>query len=408
LSAFILTGLFFMLVPGTFLGVVNLIQVTSRTSVSLVAPEWLQAHGHAQVFGWIGTFVLGIGLYSLPQVRAGAAPPLASAWACWGMWTSGVALRWFANVYGVAWRPLLPMSAGLELAAFLLFLRAVSRHPRPDPSQALDAWVKVVLAGTIGLTTTLVANFAACVWLAWRGSTPALPHTLDQRFLVLVTWGWLAPCVWGFSTKWLPVLLALRPSNMRRLAAGLVVNTVGVLLSLAGFGSIATLTFVAATVLVASALHIFGAATGEAKTRGVHPTFPFFVRLAYAWLIVAAILGVCAARFDVSGGVWGASRHAFTVGFISVMVFAIGQRVLPAFAGQRPLWSPRLMFAALSLLTLGCALRVSAEVVAYQRYASWAWNVLPISAVIELLGVTIFAVNLGVTLLAAEEDVEMA
>ena len=103
---------------------------------------------------------------------------------------------------------------------------------------------------------------------------------------------------------------------------------------------------------------------------------------------------VGAALWDSSGGIWGASRHALTVGFISVMILSVGQRILPAFAGMRLLWSTKLMFAGLALLTIGCALRVSCEVIAYQGYAAWAWSVLPISALFELAGVTIYAINI--------------
>jgi hypothetical protein len=62
---------------------------------------------------------------------------------------------------------------------------------------------------------------------------------------------------------------------------------------------------------------------------------------------------------DSSGGFWGASRHALTVGFVSTMILAVGQRILPAFAGMRLLWSSRLMFVGLFLLTVGCGLRVT-------------------------------------------------
>src|SRR5215469_13896514 len=65
LLAYVVSGLFFMLLPGTFLGVWNLISISSRQALESLSPSWLQAHGHAQVFGWIGTFVLGIGFYSL-------------------------------------------------------------------------------------------------------------------------------------------------------------------------------------------------------------------------------------------------------------------------------------------------------------------------------------------------------
>ena len=87
------------------------------------------------------------------------------------------------------------------------------------------------------------------------------------------------------------------------------------------------------------------------------------------------------------------------------MVFSIGQRVLPQFASLRPLWSPGVMLTSLLLLTVGCLLRVSSEVLAYQHYAQWAWSVLPISALIEMAAVTCFALNMAVTL-ALEPSLE--
>src|SRR5579859_8304234 len=69
LIAYISTGLVFMLLPGTFLGVWNLLQISGRESLASISPAWLQAHGHAQVFGWIGSFILGIGFYSVPKLR---------------------------------------------------------------------------------------------------------------------------------------------------------------------------------------------------------------------------------------------------------------------------------------------------------------------------------------------------
>jgi hypothetical protein len=123
------------------------------------------------------------------------------------------------------------------------------------------------------------------------------------------------------------------------------------------------------------------------------------VRGAYAWLLVAAALGVYAANSDANGGIWGASRHALTVGFLATMVFAIGQRVLPAFCGMRLLYSKKLMFASLALLNLGCLLRVASEIPAYEANLQAAWTILPISAMTELTAVTLFALNLGITLL---------
>jgi hypothetical protein len=393
--AYISSGLVFMLLPGTFLGVWNLLQISGSESAASVSPAWLQAHGHAQVFGWIGSFIFGIGFYSVPKFRNVTKPAFGAAWACWAMWTTGVAARWAANVYGRQWRLLLPVSAVLELAAFLTFFRAVSQH-RPESSgkKGLEPWIWVVISASAGLMLVLTLNLGATIYVALHGLSPAFPHILDQRYLVLATWGFLVPFVWGFSTKWMPVFLGLKPVRPKLLLAALTMNFAGIVLTFSGLGDQATVFFFGGVVLAIAALRMFEPPQQEAKTRGVHRSFPYFIRMAYGWLLVAALLGVGAGLWDSSGGIWGASRHALTVGFIAVMVLCVGQRVLPAFAGMRLLWSTRLMFAALALLALGCTLRVSGEVLAYQSYANWAWSVLPISAVLELAGITGFAINI--------------
>jgi uncharacterized protein involved in response to NO len=395
LMAFVTSGLIFMVFPGTFLGVWNLLQISGRESVASVSAAWLQAHGHAQVFGWVGSFILGIGLYSVPKLRGAATTSFRAAWACWGMWNAGVALRWAANVYGWEWRFLLPVSALLETAAFLIFFRMVSQH-RPEDSgkSGMEPWIWVVISASVGLLLVLLTNLAGCFYLSFRGASPAFPHIFDQRYLALMAWGFLVPFVWGFSAKWMSVFLGLKPLRPKLLLTALTVNLLGVALAIAGVLAIGSALFVVGAGLAVAALRMFEPSVKEAKIRGVHTSFPFFIRMAYGWLLVAATLGVAAVRWDRSGGIWGASRHALTVGFIAVMILSVGQRILPAFAGMRLLWSTKLMFAGLALVTLGCSLRVSCEVIAYQGYAAWAWSILPISALCELAGLTIFAINI--------------
>ncbi|MGB7169983.1 MAG: hypothetical protein WBD32_13330 [Acidobacteriaceae bacterium] len=60
----IVTGLFFMVLPGTVLSFSNLLAISAHHGLGSLSAEWIQAHGFSQVFGWIGTFVLGIGFYS--------------------------------------------------------------------------------------------------------------------------------------------------------------------------------------------------------------------------------------------------------------------------------------------------------------------------------------------------------
>ncbi len=398
LMLYISTGLAFMLVPGTFLGLWNLLQISSRRASDSVSAAWIQAHGHAQIFGWIGTFILGIGFYSIPKLRGLKWFALKAAWASWALWTSGVTLRWLAGVYAWRWRAMLPLSAALELAAFLIFFRSVSGHrPEGAAKKKPDAWVLVVIAGAAGLLLSLVANLGAAVYVAARGTAPELPAELDQRLLALQAWGFLVPFVWGFSARWLPVFLGLRPVRARVLLLAVAENAAGVLAALAGGAAVSAILLAAGILTAVCALRLFEPPERPAKVEGVHPSYPVFVRGAYGWAAIAAALGVWSSLTAHSHGISGASRHALTVGFLATMVFCVGQRVLPAFSGMRLLYSRGLMFGGLLLLTGGCLVRVAAEVLAYQGLVASAWSWLPASAICEMSAVTLFAVNLLVT-----------
>ena len=145
-TVYIVTGLLFMLLPGTFLGVWNLLSISAQHTVDSLSPAWLQAHGHAQIFGWLGTFILGIGFYSLSKM--GNLQPFAifRGWLCFVLWTTGVSLRWASNVTAWQWRWLLPLSALLELGGFLLFFLTVGKH-RPvsgaNAPRKREAWMSL-------------------------------------------------------------------------------------------------------------------------------------------------------------------------------------------------------------------------------------------------------------------------
>ena len=400
-AIYIGTGLLFLVLPGTFLGVWNLISISGQHSLSTMSPAWIQAHGYAQIFGWLGTFIIGIGYYSLSKMGGLTPFAVSRGWTSWALWTCGVALRWVANITEIDWRYLLPLSAAMQLIAFSIFFATVSRHKPGPPSSArkpVETWMKLVMASTAMLLLALLVNQAETLALAFTGSHPEIPHWLDQRYLFLAGWGFPVLAVWGFNARWLPVFLGLRQPSSRKLLAALGALFAGIVAAAFGYFSAAALLLFAASALAAAGLHIFRASLKPAKTIGVCASFPAFTRGSYVWLLAAAALGIFAARSDTHGGVWGASRHALTVGFLATMVFGIGQRVLPAFCGMRLLYSKKLMWASLTTLNVGCLLRVTAEIPAYEANLRAAWTLLPISAVTELTAVTLFALNLAITL----------
>lgn len=399
LRAWILAGLFFMALPGTLLGFSNLLAISAHHGSGALPAAWMEGHGHAQVFGWIGSFVLGIGFYSQPaRGRSVVRIPLT----CFVLWVLGAGIRWFANIYEWHWRVLVPLSAGFELLAVLLFLSAAAHHKSTAQSgksgrPRMELWMISVLLSTAGLIAAVIFNFVECCRLAMTGVSPSFPHALDQRYLVLLGWGFLVPVVWGFSARWLPTFLGLAPMRQRMFAVALTLNMAGVIAGLCGAPKVAVVLLACGTPACAFALRLFEQPRARAKTQGVHASLPLFARIPYVWLVIAGAMSVWAAWADTHGGIWGASRHALTVGFAATMVFTIGPRILPHFSGIYRIFSTQLMLASLVLLQFGCTLRVSSEPLAYEGITSFAWKILPISGMLELGGVLVFAVNLVLT-----------
>lgn len=396
-TAFVAGGMLFMLLPGTFLGVWNLIGISQQHTPATLSPAWLQAHGQAQIFGWIGSFILGVGFYSLTKTQSTLAFPVRTGWTAWVLWTLGIGLRWTAGVIGWHWRIGLPLSGLLELAAFTLFYRSVSQHRSVKGRR--EAWMIVVFGGAIAFLVAMIVNLAALIYVAVLGNTPALPHLLDQQMIVLAVWGALVPTVWGFNARWLPIFAGLKQPDSTRLLVAYCLSIAGVAVVFLQWWRVSAVLLLFAALLAVDALHVWEPVVQPAKLLNVHASLPLFLRIPYVWLIVSCILNGLAVPYDHAGGIWGASRHSITVGFIAGMVFAIGQRILPAFCGMRILWSTRLMLWSLLLLHVGCTLRVIFEPLAYENYWGFAWKLLPCSAIVELAAVVLFAWNIFATLL---------
>lgn len=398
-SAFIITGLFFMLLPGTFLGVWNLVDISEAHLSSALPQAWLQAHGQAQIFGWIGSFILGIGFYSLTKTQSTMIFPARAGWAAWSLWTMGIALRWLAGIVMWEWRIMLPLSGLLQLTAFLFFCYAIRGYgPKPSKSQP-KVWMRMIAASTIGFLLTLAINLGLLLRQAFAGASPALPHVIDQEFVLLAVWGIVVPTIWGFNARWLPVFAGLKPTNSNRLLWAHALSVAGLVITFFNLLAVAAVLFLFAALLSIDALHISERSVNPPKLLNIHPSFGVFVRLTYGWLVISCVLALLAVPFDHAGGLWGASRHALTVGFAAGMVFVLGPRILPAFCGMRVLWSRRLMFWSLLLLGGGCLLRVSSEPLAYENLWTPAWEVLTISALVELTAVSLFAINIVATLI---------
>ena len=395
LASFLISGVFFMLIPGTLLGVLNLIQIGSQHNARAVALAWIQAHGHAQLFGWIGTFILGIGFYSIPNLRKLCSFNFVEGWLCLLFWTAGVGLRWFTVTSGFEWRFLLPLSSILEFAVVAYFVYLSFKGTRLAASgKKLETWSVSLIAGSMVWLILMFANVLITFDLL-SSSAPLLPAVVGRKFLFASVWAFIIPIVWGLSARWLPSLLRLKTQNQSLLKTSVLFNLLASLAYVLGIPVIPESILLVSSCLFVSGMNLLAMPEKKEKSESNYfPSFPIFVRVAYGWLIVSSVLFLASALYPDALGTAGAARHAITVGFLSGMVFSVGPRVLPAFLGRKKGFCPPAVMVALTLLSVGCFLRVSSQILSYDFSVSAFWSVLPVSALIELLAMTIFFFNI--------------
>ena len=118
------------------------------------------------------------------------------------------------------------------------------------------------------------------------------------------------------------------------------------------------------------------------------------VRSAFAWafvgigILAAGTVGLAGSYLQVSAG-----RHALALGFVTLMIYAVAARALPAFLGRR-LWSPRLQAATLLAANLAVALRIFPQVVESAEFDV----AIGLSGMLAYAGLVLFTVNVVRTL----------
>jgi uncharacterized protein involved in response to NO len=408
LSAFILTGLFFVALPGTLLGVWNLLTIAGEHGSAGVSHAWIQAHGQAQLFGWVGTFILGISLYVLPKFMNRMIRSFGLVWLVWALWTAGAAWRWLVGIGASHWRIGFVGSVILELTAFVL-AQYLLWFDHPDHDSAgpgavakksfpgdLASWLGI--AGFSAFGIALLLSLFISLRVALHSDQPVFPATADRVFLIVALWGFAISVAWGYSARFVTIFVGVRPpiqSAARWLAAGVAAIVVFALLRQFLLADV-----MAAVVALGAVwtLQVFRPSTREPKRIDVYRHYPVFIRLAFAWVVVGSLLGIWADLDPRLTGLGGASRHALTVGFLAMLIFCVAPLILPSFLAGRELRSSRLMGISLWLLAVGCFLRVSSEAVAYSASGGLSWKLLPVSAIFELTAVCVFVLNLGWTI----------
>lgn len=400
--AFIRAAIALTLSFGTAWGVHILAKIALRQSFA--APDYAgtQAHGHAQIYGWVGLFILGVAYFSVPKMMNARLQRLWSGWVVFGLLLAGILLRAIAQP--LAARPvfgwLVLASAVLELAAVLLF--AVDLGEMFARGQRVKQNFEHFIHASLGALVGLAAWNLALVVPLWREHSSVIPDPANGRFLYLAIFGFVVNMILGYSLRLLPIFLGLRPTRQWLVLPAFVLFNAGVLARVFNAPLASGVLSFAGLALAVWALRIFEPSASEVKTRGVDASFPWFVRLAYAWLVIAATMVLGGDLYSYLVGAppphiyVGAWRHAVTVGFITTLMVGLGYRLLPLFGGV-DLWRPGWMRLSFWLLAVGNTLRVVFEL-ATATGERWTYLAMGSSGLLELTALTLFGISLWKTL----------
>jgi len=406
---FFKAGIATMFTFGCVLGGINLAIMASRhelASLDMRAITW--AHAHAQVAGWVTFFVMGFAYQAIPRFKFTALwrPHLA----VWSLPVMAVALTlrtladvWVSNPF---WSVAGRIAGAAELAVVVTFVWIMTQTIRCS-KQATEPYERF-LFGALGW---MIAAFAFDLWIFSVSGTIAGYRSWVQ-FIGLwdAPWrdaqllGFAGGMILGVSQRFLPFIYGFRevPASTSRLvfylwnlsvvgnivAYSMLIRTRRVAWGIALELSILGL-FAAVAVLV-RAFRLFSMRVESDRS------LPF-LRAAYGWALAAlalfALLPVYTASRHVlfSHAYFGGYRHAFTVGFISMMIVGVSSKIVPVLGGLDPR-QVRSLWLAFWLLNIGNTMRVLFQILTDAQ--PWAFAVMAVSAWVEVTGLAIWAVDL--------------
>jgi NnrS protein/Domain of Unknown function (DUF542) len=387
---FVFAALWVALTAGFGLGLVNLLRIASAHSYYAISGTLKQIHGHAQIFGWTGLFIMGVAFHAVPRMKMQPLRPVRAAKACLWLMLAGLIARTLGQPFAAG--PVILASGVLELSAIAMFVWLIGRAVvRSD--QKREPYEKFIWACMLWLLVLGVWNFGIVLQMARQG-TVGVPALQDALWIHVAFFGFIANMIFGFSLRVLPHFLGLRETKTWAANLAFVLWNGAILLrypieSLAWKASI--LEALAIGFFVWS-LGIFARRRTQIEIKGVDNMFAWFVNLGYAWLLMVALVPFHADVFRLSAS----GRHTMAVGFITPLILGVAYRVLPIFNGVN-LWSNRLMRLSFWTLAAGTTLSFA---MAFNKVFESAWSYAWSGAAGGLVfaAVAMFAVNITLTL----------
>ena len=361
--------------------------------VSIGFASFIQAHGHVQLLGWVGLFVMGMSLHFLP--RLAGSPIQQTRYLGYIVWlvSSGLVLRSVGQSvlpYVAQSRLFSPVLLGVAVSGVLIWLGILgyvylllstycrARHAASHALLAIRPFLALTIAGWLlygALNLALVVNLAREQHVVVH---PAWNQFGIQWFVYLV----LLPIAFAFSIRTFPLYLRLPVASAWVASIGyayLLTVLLQVLPTLPPFRvaapvlteTLESVGMLGKGVVVLCFVWQLDVLTRIRKpwtvNRFAHPgperrptrpglpdygefgRFEWLIYTAYIWLIVGAVVECVAGvgrllhmSFFVLPNV---ALHIYLLGFITLLIFGMAVRMVPGFLRKRRIAVPALVTA---------------------------------------------------------------
>jgi iron-sulfur cluster repair protein YtfE (RIC family) len=423
---FIKTAIVIALTTGCVYGAFMLFYMGIQHSLYAVSKVLIETHGHTQIFGWCGLFIMGVSYFVIPRFYAVK------------LYSGRLAnLSFYFMVVGILliflFRTLLPLLnspffklliiAGclLEILAILIFIIVAMKTILAAEKQELETYEGFLISGYLWFLVQALVLTGATVYMLKVGET-VLPHILIYPLRHIQVFGFITLVIFGVLSRTIPAFLGLKTPNAKmNLLIMLGLNFSVILRAVSQplmayfvdvnppayyvfntlFFTSGCLEFVFILLFLYN-LNIFTKPEVDFSGMEVEKSYEKFVWAGIFWLIFAEVAMLIFTFFETAGtpvshALIGAYRHAVTVGFITMMIFGFASRIIPISQGIK-LYSYTLLTKIFILINVGCAIRVIFQPVAVHTGSTFAFLLMGISGFVECVAILLFGINIWKTI----------
>lgn len=399
LLPFMATALAFALGAGFVLAVLAPLAAAGTLPWQTHYTALVQAHGAAQLEGFAGLFVMGMGLRLAPRFAGVHQPPHRVSFVIYGLVVVGLAVRLVAQVMSTGPSGgLLRLSAVLTGAGHLGFAATLLAILLSGKRHRGDSWWWLILLGAVATLAWGAIAFAG-LWRA-NGGVLAAENTRSTTWVALL--GGVGAFTWGVQAQTVPVFYGRKRPPITRLAGPTALLALGATLATAGAlrrdDALTAGGFIAGGLAVVSLTVLAGAVAGSPHRMRprAQPVARFLVaanRWAVAGGVLLALTGIRLAMGSASAGTEDAARHALTVGFITGLIIGMASLIAPMFAVERVVPGERRaeIYFAFPALQAAAAIRVGAALLSGDVSETARQHALAFSGALAWLAVAAFA-----------------